>query len=64
MSALPDWLIMGGESGHGARQMAPAWARATRDYCADLGVKFFMKQMTAKKPIPDDLMVRQFPNAA
>lgn len=61
MSAVPDWLIMGGESGHNARTMDPEWARATRDYCAKVGVKFFFKQMTGKKPIPDDLMVRQFP---
>lgn len=60
---LPDWLICGGESGHGARMMDPEWARDTRDECAVAGISFFMKQMTSKKPIPDDLMVRQFPHA-
>lgn len=60
----PDWLIMGGESGPGARTMDPQWASATRDVCAGLGIKFFFKQMTAKKPIPADLLVRQFPCAA
>lgn len=64
MSALPDWLIMGGESGPGARNMEAEWARHVRGYCARVGVKFFMKQMTGKKPIPDDLLVRQFPQVA
>jgi protein gp37 len=61
--APPDWVICGGESGAGARTrfMDPAWARAVRDECAAKGVAFFMKQMTKKMPIPDDLFVRQFP---
>jgi protein gp37 len=59
---LPDWVICGGESGStGARMMDPAWARLMRDQCADAGISFFMKQMTGKKPIPTDLMVRQYP---
>lgn len=61
--AAPDWIICGGESGHGARQMEAWWARNLRDDCARAGIPFFMKQMTGKKPIPDDLMVREFPNA-
>jgi protein gp37 len=58
------WIICGGESGHGARQMNAEWARAIRDQCAEVGAAFFMKQMTGKAPIPADLMVRQFPKAA
>jgi protein gp37 len=58
---LPDWIICGGESGPGARTMDPAWARSLRDQCSALRVAFFMKQMTGKKPIPADLLVRQFP---
>ncbi|WLB69144.1 DUF5131 family protein [Bradyrhizobium elkanii] len=61
---LPDWVIVGGESGRQPRHMHPDWARYMRDECAVAGVPFFMKQMTGKKPIPDDLMVRQFPNHA
>jgi protein gp37 len=57
----PDWIICGGESGHGARLMDPQWARDLRDDCKDEGISFFMKQMTGKKPIPDDLLIRQFP---
>jgi protein gp37 len=58
---FPDWVICGGESGSNARMMKPDWARELRDDCAHLRVPFFMKQMTGKAPIPDDLLVRQFP---
>ena len=61
LGRAPDWIICGGESGHHAREMDPQWARALRDVCRLLDVPFFMKQMTGKKPIPDDLMVREFP---
>lgn len=63
LNPKPDWIICGGESGHGARMMDPKWARDVRDACARSGIAFFMKQMTQKKPIPQDLMVRQFPRA-
>ena len=56
-----DWIIVGGESGPNARPMHSAWARNLRDKCQTDGVPFFMKQMTKKAPIPDDLMIRQFP---
>lgn len=59
---VPDWVIVGGESGRETRYMHPDWARYMRDECATAGVPFFMKQMTDKKPIPQDLMVRQFPS--
>ena len=62
-SAL-DWIIVGGESGPGARPMDPEWARSLRDQCAGAGVAFFMKQMDKLTPIPDDLMVREFPRSA
>jgi protein gp37 len=39
-----DWVICGGESGHGARPMHPDWARKLRDDCAAAGVAFFFKQ--------------------
>jgi len=39
-----DWIIVGGESGKGARPMHPDWARALRDQCAEAGVPFFFKQ--------------------
>ncbi len=39
-----DWVIVGGESGHRARPMHPAWVRSLRDQCAAAGVAFFFKQ--------------------
>jgi protein gp37 len=39
-----DWLICGGESGHGARPMHPDWARSLRNQCAAAGVPYFFKQ--------------------
>ncbi|WP_271008657.1 phage Gp37/Gp68 family protein [Paucibacter sp. B51] len=39
-----DWVICGGESGHKARPMHPAWARGLRDQCAAAGVPFLFKQ--------------------
>jgi protein gp37 len=39
-----DWIIAGGESGHGARPMHPDWARSIRDQCQAAGTAFFFKQ--------------------
>jgi len=39
-----DWIVAGGESGHGARPMHPDWARCIRDQCAAAGVPFLFKQ--------------------
>lgn len=39
-----DWVIVGGESGRGARPMSIQWARSLRDQCADAGVPFLFKQ--------------------
>lgn len=58
---FPNWLICGGESGPGYRPMDPRWAISLRDQCAHYGIAFFFKQMAGKKPIPNDLLVRQFP---
>jgi protein gp37 len=63
-ASFPDWIICGGESGSDPRTMQPEWARALRDECAERGVRFFMKQMTGKTPIPPDLLVRQFPSTS
>lgn len=38
------WVIVGGESGPGARPMHPAWVRTLRDQCAHADVPFFFKQ--------------------
>lgn len=39
-----DWVIVGGESGPGARPMRADWARGIRDQCQAAGVAFFFKQ--------------------
>jgi protein gp37 len=57
----PDWIIVGGESGRGAREMDADWARSLHTQARGLNRAFFMKQMTGKAPIPDDLLIRQFP---
>jgi len=58
-----SWVVVGGESGPGARFMDPGWARALRDDCVRAKVPFFFKQMTHKGEIPDDLLVRELPHS-
>lgn len=55
------WIICGGESGHGRRPMDLDWAKSIRDQCKEAGVPFFFKQVDKVLPIPDDLMIREFP---
>jgi protein gp37 len=38
------WVIVGGESGPGARNMDPRSVRKIRDRCVAQGVRFFFKQ--------------------
>lgn len=45
-----DWVIVGGESGAGARPMRPYWARSLRDQCQAAGVPFFFKQWGGARP--------------
>ena len=58
-----DWVIVGGETGPGARPMDTDWARDIRDQCKAAGVPFFMKQMSKREPIPEDLQIQEFPIA-
>lgn len=39
-----DWVVLGGETGPGARPMHPDWVRSVRDQCQAAGVPFFFKQ--------------------
>ena len=41
---LPDWVIVGGESGPGARPMHPDWVREIRNRCFIHSIPFFFKQ--------------------
>jgi len=45
-----DWVVVGGESGPGARPMDPAWVREVRDHCIEQDVPFFFKQWGAFGP--------------
>ncbi|AYO85377.1 phage Gp37/Gp68 family protein [Methylobacterium brachiatum] len=48
-----DWIIVGGESGPGARPMHPDWARQIRDACASADVAYLFKQWGAWAPRHD-----------
>ena len=45
-----DWVIVGGESGAGARPMDLEWVRSLRDRCTAAGVPFFFKQWGGRTP--------------
>ena len=38
------WVIVGGESGPGARPMRPEWVESIQEQCASAGIPFFFKQ--------------------
>jgi protein gp37 len=70
-----DWVIVGGESGPGARPMRLDWVRDIRDRCVAAGVPFFFKQLgtvLARQlgapgkghdldDLPADLRIREYP---
>lgn len=65
-----DWVVVGGESGPGARRMDPAWAQAIVDQCALAGVPVFVKQLGSVyggrhhhdiDAFPPGLRVREYP---
>ena len=45
-----DWVIVGGESGPGARPMNPDWAIDIRNQCVAARVAFFFKQWGGRSP--------------
>jgi hypothetical protein len=55
-----DWVIVGGESGHGARPFDVAWARSIVKQCQAAGVPVFVKQLgsnpfdSARQSCPPD----------
>lgn len=69
---LPDWVIVGGESGRHARPMSLGWARSLKEQCQAAGIAFFMKQLSQADSrafkefdnFPPDLQIREFPHAA
>lgn len=69
---LPDWVIVGSESGPGARPMKIEWARSIVDQCVDAGVPVFVKQISNEQDLkggdpkfwPPGNWPRQFPGGA
>ena len=45
-----DWVIVGGESGPGARRIETDWVRAIRDQCLGQQTAFFFKQWGGRTP--------------
>jgi protein gp37 len=66
------WIIIGGESGAGARPMESAWAQDIVDQCKSAGVAAFVKQLSSGGPkaikdidlFPAGLRVREMPRTA
>lgn len=50
-----DWVIVGGESGPGARPMHPDWVRSLQDQCQAASVPFHFKQWGEWAPCMDDI---------
>jgi protein gp37 len=62
------WVVVGGESGRGARVSELQWFRDIRNHCSIFGIPFFMKQLGSvhgahkgTDSIPPDLLVREVP---
>lgn len=55
------WVICGAETGSGARYMDPFWAGALLYQCEQAKVPFFMKAMSKKAEIPEDLDKKEWP---
>ena len=50
-----DWVIVGGESGTGARPMHPDWVRNIQKQCQEQNVPFFFKQWGEYRPIKNSI---------
>ena len=49
-----DWVVLGGETGPGARPMPPEWASRVKDDCVAAGVPFYFKGWGAWIPIGEE----------
>lgn len=64
---LPDWMIVGGESGNDPRPVDPAWIRSLRSQCEFSKVPFLFKQWGGKDKHAagrelDGVIHNEFPN--
>ncbi len=67
-SRIPQWIIVGGESGPDHRPMKIDWARLVLHKCRAHGIAFFMKQLGGHpdrrediNKFPEDLRIQEFP---
>lgn len=51
-----EWVVVGGESGPGRREMCYDWARAIRDDCAAAGVAYYYKQGNGYRSNADTIL--------
>lgn len=58
----PDWIIVGGESGHHARQFDIEWARVVIAQGAAAGIRVFVKQLGAN-PLDSRAHIRDLADA-
>jgi protein gp37 len=49
-----DWVIVGGETGPGARPMRPVWGRSLLEQCKDAAAPFFFKSWGTAYDIPKE----------
>ena len=62
-----NWVIAGGESGPGHREMDPGWLESIVTQCRNAGTAVWVKQDSGPRAgqqgrIPDDLWIQEFPN--
>ncbi len=63
------WVIVGGESGPGARPIHPAWVESLLGQCRSAGIPFFFKQWGGARKKPNDHLLHgqaytEFPSGA
>lgn len=56
-----QWIIQGGESGPKRRPFDTDWAINLRAECEGQLIPYFFKQIDKVQPIPDNLLIREFP---
>ena len=57
-----DWIIQGGESGSKDRRPFNLdWARSMSAQRKDYEIPYFMKQVDKITPVPEELLIREFP---
>jgi len=63
-SAFLHWVIVGAETGPGARHMDLNWARSVRDQCQAAGVAYFFKKDSQGRHTLDGRVWEQFPEVS